>query len=112
MRRIKTAFTDLPPEELFYISNFLIEEIQDSKHLELLHNKMVADYEHIEKVLDSLEKQLDVASAANPLHDSDDDLRFDITADMAEGIHLSRKQIELWEKIIERKRLLVIAAKN
>jgi hypothetical protein len=96
------------PEELFYLSKVLLVETLYSSHLDALYNKMIADNEHIQKVIDALKKQHDTANEADPL-DDDEEIYFDIKADMAEGIRLNPKQIELWEKIIERERLIAIA---
>ena len=82
---------------------------EDSEQAEIieLHNKILEDKAYIRKILTSLQKQSDENCEAGieSGNDGKESCRFDINADMAEGIHLSPAQIELWEKIVEQMRL-------
>lgn len=98
------------PEELFFISNTIMSETEDSEHPEMLklYDKMLEDDEHIEKILGVLQVQLDEARVKDE-YDDENYYVFNIRADMAEDIHLSPKQVELWKKIIEQQALIVNA---
>lgn len=95
------------PEELFYIPIMAVIKGSEQPVAVELYDKVLKDGEHIQKILTALEKQSDTDYEAK----NSDELtyHFDISADMVEGIHLSPKQIELWEKIIEREFLSIKA---
>ena len=95
------------PEELFYVINTITDATKGRKQLEL-HNKMLKNNEHLGKILDALKKLIDEMSENN-VPDENHLFHFDMNADMVEGIHLSSKQIELWDKIMEQERLHIKA---
>jgi hypothetical protein len=103
------------PEEMFFIHFPVWHATKDSKqaeHIEL-YNKYLKDDEHIEKVLYALQKQTDEAQETDTEKCTDEYYHiFNISADMAEGVYLSPEQIALWERIIERQHMIVVARKS